>query len=133
MGKLLGFVANIKGLLIFSAVIAAVSFTSGYKLKSLFVDAAHAKELQAEIDAKMAWIEWGDQQIAALQKKLKRRNVTNTIQKVSNETNSNDIYRSLLPDSGVRLYEEVRQGKAAGSTDGESRSTGPIKIGRDDR
>lgn len=132
----IGLLASLQARLIAAAIVALTIFTAGYRTCAVIRDAAHAKELQAEIDAKMAWIEWGEKQSEKLEKQLAalRRKNQNTTQKVSNEITSNDVYRALLPASGLSLYNQAIQGgEATSKPDTEMRAAPHIKAAGNSR
>lgn len=102
-------IVSMKAQLIAVGIIAATSALSGHTVTKWYYQSRHAKELQAEIDAKAAWIKWGEEKSAKLEKQLaaQRRKFQKSIPEVSHEVNSNDVYRMQLPDSGVRLFNEA--------------------------
>lgn len=118
----MGWLISLKAQLIAAALVAVISFASGVKVTSWYYKAEHAKELEAEIAAKMAWIEYGDKKSSELEKKLaEQRRINRSLnQKVQNEVKSNDIYNLVLPDSGVRLFNQLQSGEA--ETTGKSNS-----------
>lgn len=122
---MVGFLSSLKVQMIILALVAFSSGVTGYKIKSKLVDVAHAKELQKEIDAKMAWIDYGDQKSAQLEGTIatQRKTILSLSRKGSHEVSSNNIYRGVLPSSGVQIFNEAVYGEATREHDTEVRTS----------
>lgn len=122
---MLDFFITLKAKLIVGAIVGILIFGAGFKTCAVIRDAQHAKELQAEIDAKMAWIKYGDDLSTKLEAELAKQRAANRKlnRRVQDEITQHDLFKSLLPDTSVSLFNEGVSGEATSEPGAGMRTT----------